>query len=255
MDGGQPGGNIRVAYLYRPEKISLVPGSRIGNATEATEAVIDKEGRLTLSLNPGRIDPTNAAWEEARKPLAAAWQTASGDRFYTVNVHLSSKRDSSSAQGDARPPVNGKSAQRTAQANVTAAFVDTLLAHDANASIIAGGDMNEFLQTRSVFAALQGLLRDINEIAGVPPAERYTYVYDQHAQEIDHIFVSPAIAARGADVEHVHMNTWAQTMGERASDHDPSVARVWVCESEGEAWKEGPIANSGVEVDGQIVFW
>lgn len=123
---------------YRPEKISLVPGSRIGNATEATEAVIDKEGRLTLryvfrphasivlinhpllSLNPGRIDPTNAAWEEARKPLAAAWQTASGDRFYTVNVHLSSKRDSSSAQGDARPPVNGKSAQRTAQANVTA---------------------------------------------------------------------------------------------------------------------------------------
>lgn len=255
MDGGQPGGNIRVAYLYRPEKISLVPGSRIGNATEATEAVIDKEGRLTLSLNPGRIDPTNAAWEEARKPLAAAWQTASGDRFYTVNVHLSSKRDSSSAQGDARPPVNGKSAQRTAQANVTAAFVDTLLAHDANASIIAGGDMNEFLQTRSVFAALQGLLRDINEIAGVPPAERYTYVYDQHAQEIDHIFVSPAIAARGADVEHVHMNTWAQTMGERASDHDPSVARVWVCESEGEAWKEGPIANSGVEVDGQVVFW
>ncbi|KAF9815617.1 hypothetical protein IEO21_04477 [Rhodonia placenta] len=135
------------------------------------------------------------------------------------------------------------------------AFVDTLLAHDANASIIAGGDMNEFLQTRSVFAALQGLLRDINEIAGLPPAERYTYVYDQHAQEIDHIFVSPAIAARGADVEHVHMNTWAQTMGERASDHDPSVARVWVCESEGEAWKEGPIANSGVEVDGQIVFW
>lgn len=119
------------------------------------------------------------------------------------------------------------------------AFVDTLLAHDANASIIAGGDMNEFLQTRSVFAALQGLLRDINEIAGLPPAERYTYVYDQHAQEIDHIFVSPAIAARGADVEHVHMNTWAQTMGERASDHDPSVARVWVCESEGEAWKEG----------------
>ena len=73
-----------------------------------------------LSFNPGRIDPNNAAWEEARKPVAAAWQTTTGERFYTVNVHYSSKRDSSSAQGDARPPVNGKSQQRMAQVNVTA---------------------------------------------------------------------------------------------------------------------------------------
>ncbi len=75
---------------------------------------------VTTSYNPGRIDPMHAAWEEARKPLAAAWQTASGDRFYTVNVHFSSKRDSSSAQGDARPPVNGGSERRMSQANVTA---------------------------------------------------------------------------------------------------------------------------------------
>lgn len=92
--------------------------------------------------------------------------------------------------------------------------------------------MNEFLQTRSVFAPFDGLLTDINEVAGVPPSERYTYVYEQHAQEIDHILVSDAVKAKGASVDHVHVNTWATTKGGQASDHDPSVARVWVCEAE-----------------------
>ncbi len=75
--------------------------------------------RRWYSYNPGRVEPLHSAWEETRKPLAAAWQTTSGERFYTVNVHLSSKRDSSSAQGDARPPVNGHAERRLSQVNVT----------------------------------------------------------------------------------------------------------------------------------------
>lgn len=74
----------------------------------------------TISLNPGRVDPSSPAWEETRKPLVAAWQTVSGERFFTVNIHMSSKRDSSSVHGDARPPVNGHSERRTQQVNVTA---------------------------------------------------------------------------------------------------------------------------------------
>ena len=79
------------------------------------------------SYNPGRINPLHEAWEEARKPLAAAWKTASGTSFFTVNVHFSSKRGSSSSQGDARPPVNGHSERRTSQANVTAVRAQPLL--------------------------------------------------------------------------------------------------------------------------------
>ena len=92
--------------------------------------------------------------------------------------------------------------------------------------------MNEYAATRAVLRPLQALLHDANDVAEVPPAERYTYAYDQHAQEIDHVFVSGAVAARGADVEHVHVNTWARTVGERASDHDPTVVRLWVCDAE-----------------------
>lgn len=109
--------------------------------------------------------------------------------------------------------------------------MQSILTKDANASIILAGDMNEFVQTRSVFQPLTGVLTDINELSGVDPVERYTYVYDQHAQEIDQIFVSDAIGRRGTEVEHVHVNTWAASIGERASDHDPSVAKVKVCDT------------------------
>ncbi|RPD61111.1 DNase I-like protein [Lentinus tigrinus ALCF2SS1-7] len=251
-DGGQPGGNIRVAYLWRPEKVSLVAGT-IGGATTSTEAVIDNDGNVEFTYNPGRIDPTHAAWEEARKPLAAAWQTVSGDRFYTVNVHFSSKRDSSSAQGDARPPVNGGSERRMSQANVTATFVDSILALSSSASVIVAGDMNEYAATRAVLRPLQALLHDANDVADVPPAERYTYAYDQHAQEIDHIFVSDAIAKRGGEVEHVHVNTWARSIGERASDHDPTVARLWVCDADVKDGTEGPAVELGAD-HGQVVL-
>lgn len=98
-----------------------------------------------------------------------------------------------------------------------------------NASVILAGDMNEFVQTRSVFETLSGLVYDVNEISGVDPLERYTYVYEQRTQEIDHIFVSSSVAKRGTEVEHVHVNTWAKSVTERASDHDPTVAKIRVC--------------------------
>lgn len=85
--------------------------------------------------------------------------------------------------------------------------------------------------TRSVFRPLDGLMKDINEVSGVPPVERYTYVYEQRAQEIDHIFVSEAVAKRGAEVEHVHVNTWARSISDRTSDHDPTIAKVRVCDA------------------------
>lgn len=80
-------------------------------------------------------------------------------------------------------------------------FVDSILAKDRSVSIILAGDMNDFVQTRTVFHPLHSLLHD-NDVADIDPVERYTYVYEQHAQEIDHIFVSDAVAKRGAEVEH-----------------------------------------------------
>ena len=65
--------------------------------------------------------------------------------------------------------------------------------------------------------------------SGLEEVERYTYVYDQNTQQLDHAFVSGAIAVRGVEVEHVHVNNWVKTYAERVSDHDPSVGKVWLC--------------------------
>ena len=107
--------------------------------------------------------------------------------------------------------------------------MSSLLALDPDANVIVGGDCNEYVQTRAVFGALAGLLTEIDEAAGVPAVERYTYLFDQNAQQLDHLFVSDALVRRGTAVEHVHVNSWAASVDDQASDHDPSVAQVKIC--------------------------
>lgn len=116
QDGGEPGGNIRQAYIYRPEVLGLY-NPNPGSSTDANEVLPGP----ALKFNPGRIDPANAAWTSSRKPLVAAWMAKGGKKpFFTVNVHWSSKGGGTSYEGDVRPPVNGALASRLAQANVTA---------------------------------------------------------------------------------------------------------------------------------------
>ena len=117
QDGGQPGGNIRVAYLYNSDVVRLRDGEP-GSSTENNEVLPGPE----LKYNPGRIQPSDsAAWDSTRKPLAAAWETVDGQSvFFTVNVHFSSKGGSSPIMGDLRPPVNGAVSEREAQAKSTA---------------------------------------------------------------------------------------------------------------------------------------
>jgi len=121
QDGGQPGGNIRQAYLYNPDIIRL-RNPNPGNSTTPNEVLPGAE----LKYNPGRIDPLNdTAWEASRKPLAAAWETLDGkNKFFTINVHFQSKSGSSPIQGDARPPVNEGVDDRFEQMEVTAVSLD-----------------------------------------------------------------------------------------------------------------------------------
>jgi predicted extracellular nuclease len=121
QDGGAPGGNIRCAYLYRPDVVELY-NPNPGSSTDANEVVKDSKGLPSLKYNPGRVAPASAAWDATRKPLAAMWKAKKGSSkipFFTVNVHWSSKGGSSSLQGDARPPVNGVVERRSQQAAIT----------------------------------------------------------------------------------------------------------------------------------------
>ena len=100
---------------------------------------------------------------------------------------------------------------------------------DPLANIIVAGDFNEFIQTRSAFAAFNGIAFEVDDLAGLAPEEKYTYVYGNLMEQLDHMFVSPVMALRKVEVEHVHVNSWAPSYDDKTSDHDPSVARVRVC--------------------------
>ncbi|GIK01377.1 hypothetical protein Aspvir_005411 [Aspergillus viridinutans] len=223
-DGGEPGGNIRVAYLYDASVIRL-RNANPGSNTDANEVLAGPE----LKYNPGLIDPSNAVWANSRKPLAAAWETLDGkNKFFTVNVHFTSKGGGTSIEGNARPPVNGGVAKRESQAKLVAAFTSSILAEDCSAKIISSGDFNEFTfaQPLETFLAESGL-EDLDEVAGIATTERYTYLYDMNCQQLDHMFVSPALAD-GAEMHHLHVNTWV-SYDDQASDHDPTVALLNVC--------------------------
>lgn len=235
-NGGAPGGNIRNAYLYRPDVLQLQGGSDAakGDAVTANEVLRD----ATLKYNPGLVDPGNDAWTDSRKPLVAAWELVGkggkkpgkgkGKTLFTVNVHFASKGGSTSLYGDARPPVNGAVAQRIAQGKVAGAFVAQILRRDPDARVLAIGDFNEFAfaAPAETFAKVSGL-KDLDEVAKIPVNERYSYLYDSNSQELDHTFVSKKLA-KGAKFEHLHINTWL-SYDDRSSDHDPSVAKFNIC--------------------------
>ncbi|KAI4166606.1 MAG: hypothetical protein LQ343_007912 [Gyalolechia ehrenbergii] len=206
-DGGQPGGNIRNAYLFNPKEVRLYKPNP-GSSTDAN-AVLSGP---SLRFNPGRIDAP-PVFTSSRKPLVAQWETLDGKgNFFTVNVHWTSKGGSTSLQGDPRPPVNGGIDARNAQANVTGSFIAQILAQDKNAAVIAAGDFNEFAAVEPLerFVQISGL-QDLDVVSGIPEVERYTYTFGSSQQQLDHMYVSPAIAQSvgNMEYEHVHVNTWA----------------------------------------------
>ena len=222
-DGGQPGGNIRVAWLYNPQRVSLVKPDR-GGKTEAAMVFAGSTG-LEMNINPGRVSPQDDAFRNSRKPLAILFDFQ-GNRVLMVNSHFSSRRESSPLFGDLQPPINGGERKRLMQSGVVRDFVNSALSVDENAAVVVLGDFNEF----SFMPALKQLQRAsdgstqilTNLLELLPAEERYTYVRHGNSQALDHIFVSNALIS-GAEIDIVHINA---EYPYQISDHDPVVARL-----------------------------
>jgi predicted extracellular nuclease len=223
QDGGQPGGNIRVGFLFAQNRVAFVdrPG---GTATAATAAVAGSPG-VQLSYSPGRIDPTSTTWNTSRKPLAGEF-LFNGRRVIVIANHFNSTAGDDPLYGRFQPPVRASELQRAAQAQAVNAFVGSLQTLDPNAAIVVLGTLNDY-----PFSGTLDVLRSggrlVNLADGLAPAERYNYLYlDGNSVMIDHILVSPALATYAAPaLDVVHVNAEYAT---RASDHDPLVATLTV---------------------------
>jgi predicted extracellular nuclease len=219
QDGGAPGGNIRVGFLFRADRVTFVDRGT-PSATEGTQVVSDDSG-THVSLSPGRIDPLNAAFTDSRKPLVGEFIFAQHHRVFVINNHFTSKGGSSPAFGSLQPPVDGGSAQRQEQGQVVNGFVRQLLAADAAAKIVVTGDLNDFYFSaplRNLCGGDDPVLTNLHDT--LPAPERYTYVFEGNSQTLDHILVSNRLIPN-ARYDIVHANA---EFPDQASDHDPSVA-------------------------------
>jgi predicted extracellular nuclease len=233
QDGGEPGGNIRVVQLYNPTRVTYVPGlNGAGDSTTPTSVSL-VDGKLVLSLSPGRVDPTNSAWSSSRKPLAVTYDF-NGRRVLVIGNHFNSKGGDQSLYGVNQPPVLSSETQRRLQTQIVHDFVYNAQQLDPNARIVVLGDLNDFDFSNPLRILRNGALGPNGEEGTQPalinlgtalvadPAERYSYVFDGNSQELDHILASPALFNTSSPQYQVaHVNA---EYGDQASDHDPIVS-------------------------------
>ncbi|NEC38162.1 endonuclease/exonuclease/phosphatase family protein [Streptomyces rubrogriseus] len=218
-DGGQPGGNIRQAFLFNPERVSFTDRAG-GDATTAT-GVRKARGKAALTLSPGRVDPANPAWEDSRKPLAGEF-VFRGRTVFVIANHFNSKGGDQGLTAQYQPPSRSSETQRHAQAKVVNTFVKEILAAQKNADVVALGDINDF-----EFSETARVLEDDgalwSAVKSLPRSERYSYVYQGNSQVLDQILVSPSVRRAGhLSYDSVHVNS---EFHDQISDHDPQVLR------------------------------
>ncbi|MFF4605639.1 endonuclease/exonuclease/phosphatase family protein [Streptomyces sp. NPDC001339] len=220
QDGGQPGGNIRVAFLFNPARVSFTDIEG-GDATTPVKVIAD-QGRATLSASPGRIAPTDPAWKSSRKPLVGqfALRSRPGSQVFVIANHFNSKGGDQGLHGRFQPPARSSESQRTAQAKLVNTFVKELLAAEPKAAVVVAGDLNDYPFSPALKnLTAGGVLTD--QVDRLPQAERYGYVYDGNSQVLDHMLTSRRLSR--ADYDIVHLNA---EYADQASDHDPQVLRV-----------------------------
>lgn len=210
--GGQPNGNIRVAYLFNDDRVDLVEGSlqALDEATLAAAGV-----SVPDAFNGSRI------------PLAAQF-SFEGEVFTVINNHFTSKGGSDDLFGANQPAEENGDDRREGQATALNDYVDSLLAADPDANVVVLGDFNDFDFSTPLdiieggSGADQILFNQVETIAA--DADRYTFIFQGNSQAIDQFLVTGNLVPN-TEFDIVHVNADFQTRG---SDHDPILGRIMV---------------------------
>ncbi|WP_449419160.1 lamin tail domain-containing protein [Phormidium nigroviride] len=205
QDGGPL--NNRSAFLFNPNRVTFVAGTA-GSADSAIEV----NSGTTVSLNPGRIDPTNSAFNNQSKSLAGLFEF-NNQKIFLVNNDFISQAEDEPLFSPNQPPARLSEAKRIEQAATVNNFVDSILARDANANIIVLGSFNDFPTSEALnilkgqpegegTAVLTNLVQNINL-----PAARYTAIIDGNSQPLDQILISQNLRDKTApEIDIVHAN-------------------------------------------------
>jgi hypothetical protein len=248
-EGGEPGGNIRVGFLYNTNRVQLgdlAADASIGERRAYTDRIGDgvRAAGDMLAFDDSMIaDQINTAdWANTRKSLLGEF-SFNGNAVYVTANHLPSKGGSGTfwqidQNIDAGQPENAGFEKRSAIADDLWNLLDTIQSGSADNRIVASGDINDFYFTRPLEAltgyvdqngnARQGGARFDNlTVTELTEAERYTYAFDGRSQAIDHVIADQQLSAV-ANYDVVHINTGYNSRGgtnPALSDHDPALAQ------------------------------
>ncbi len=218
-DGGAPGGNIRVGFLFRTDR-GLNFMDRPGGDATAPVSLVSITDVLQLSFSPGRINPMNQSFISSRKPLVGEF-SFDGHKIFIIANHLSSKSGDQPLYGKNQPPNRPSEDKRHKQAQVINDFVGEILENDPDANIVVLGDFNDFQFSETLNITKGNDL--INVIESLEPDDQYTYIFDGNSQVLDHILVSEKINRTGFEADIAHINS---EFADQASDHDPVLVRM-----------------------------
>ncbi|MEO1028724.1 MAG: endonuclease/exonuclease/phosphatase family protein, partial [Pseudomonadota bacterium] len=209
--GGEPGGNIRVAYLYNPDRVDLV---------EDQSFALDAAALTAVGADPTTFDGT-------RTPLVATFEFG-GETITLVNNHWTARGGSDPLFGAIQPIGIGGDTRRQEQAEAVNAFVDSLLAADPDANVAVLGDLNEF-EFGAPLDFLQGTNGGgtqvlFNQAFDIDVTDdRFSFNFQGNSQLLDHILVTQDLDAV-TSFDTLNINSLFS--GSLASDHDPVLASI-----------------------------
>ncbi len=196
-DGGQPGGNIRNAYLYDASRIRLIAGTM------------------------ERLGQDDSAFEGSRKVLRAEFeQLSSGKRLTLFNVHLASKRHQHSIFAPVEPGFDPREAQRIEQGLLIRNALAVLEGEQRN--YLVTGDFNDFEFSKTVKAICGDTA--CNLMDSIPAQDRFDYNHRGKLHTLMHAIVPRVLAdEKRHRFEILHgselLGVRPGTMGGRATDH------------------------------------
>lgn len=226
--GGVPGGNIRNAFLYNPNRVKV---------------------KEFFSLTPEALSAAGAsnplAFEDTRNPLLAVFEFR-GKRLTVINNHLTSRSGSTPVFGGPQPFIQASEAEREAQVRALNEFVASLLFRDDDGRIVVLGDMNTFEFTNDLAEILPGGSvfcrhddddddddgdeQDCRILENLVPRltddNVYTFNFEGNSQALDHLFVTKNLL-RHAEFDIVHVNVdFPRVDASVGSDHEPLLVRL-----------------------------
>jgi uncharacterized protein len=229
QDGGSPGTNGRPVVFFRTDRGLSPVLNPAPDATTANSVLPDG----SLLYSPGRIAPTDIAWNVVRKPLTVQF-AFQGRRVVVVALHLLSPGADTPIYGETQPPNLVSATQRLAGASLVRSFVTDLLTQDSSTLVIVAGQIWEEtfgptpmeLETDAPPVAPQLQLRNAVLVPS-PGSCAFAYLFNGNALAMDHIYLPLSALPRLLPTAFLHATAeWPSSDPAYVTDHDPFVAVI-----------------------------